>query len=35
MKTKRISIGLLILLIALTSSCTQNEAEWKGTIEEI
>ena len=35
MRVKIVSVGLLILLIAMTSSCTRNKTEWKGIIEEI
>ncbi|MCJ7580989.1 MAG: 6-bladed beta-propeller [Candidatus Aminicenantes bacterium] len=34
MKSKTISILLLIALIVITSSCSQDKTEWKGTIEE-
>ncbi len=34
MRIKIVSIGLLIFALIVTSSCSQNEAEWKGTIEE-
>ena len=34
MKVKSISIALFIIFLIVDISCTQNEAEWKGTIEE-
>lgn len=33
MRIKIVSIGLLVLVLIVTSFCSKNEAEWKGTIE--
>ena len=34
MKSKYSSAVLLFSVLIMTSSCAQNQAEWKGTIEE-
>lgn len=34
MRTKIVSIVLLVPLVIVASSCSQNKTEWKGTIEE-
>jgi len=33
-RIKIVSIGLLVFALLVTSSCTKNKPEWKGTIEE-